>query len=148
MDFSATVSGYRVPLSHMTSTYLLPEWLLGNGPTMSIAIQLNGSSFTGKGEHSNLADIKDLPNFVEITTKPKATVVHKPIVVAGGKTKQDVIIADATSTAPVTLWEGNRLIEGPTYYFTNLLVRTFQLRQKACLHQSMSRLRRMRTSLT
>jgi len=37
-------------------------------------------------------------------------------VVAGGKIKQDVIIADATSTAPLTLWEADVdcLIEGNT----------------------------------
>ena len=81
-----------------------------------------------KREHTNLEDIKDLPNFVEITTTAKAISVHKPIMVAGGKTKQDIIIADATSTAPLTLWETDVdcLIEGNTYSFTNLLVRTFQ----------------------
>ena len=81
-----------------------------------------------KREHINLEDIKDLPNFVEITTTAKVISVHKPIMVAGGKTKQDIIIADATSTAPLTLWETDvdRLIEGNTYSFTNLLVRTFQ----------------------
>ena len=57
----------------------------------------------------------------------KATAVQKPIVVTGGKTKQDVI-ADATSTGPLTPWEGDvdRLIEGQRYSVTNLLVRTFQ----------------------
>ena len=37
-----------------------------------------------KHKHTNLEDIKDLPNFVEITTKAQAISDQKPILVAGG----------------------------------------------------------------
>lgn len=79
-------------------------------------------------EYSKLQDLKDKPSFHHLSTRAKAISVHKPIVVTGGKKKQDIIIADATATASLTLWEENvdRIIEGNTYSFNNLIVKTFR----------------------
>lgn len=56
-----------------------------------------------KPEDTKLKDFKDKPNFHHLSTRAKAISVHSPIVETGGKKKQDVIIADATATAPLTL---------------------------------------------
>lgn len=85
-----------------------------------------------KREIIKLEEIKDVPNFHEIATTAKAISVHKPIVAASGKRKQDIILVDGTATAPLTLWEKaiGHVSEGDTYTFTNLLVRMFQSKKQ------------------
>ena len=48
--------------------------------------------------------------------------------VAGGKTKQDITIADDTSTARLTLWQENvdTLTINGSYHLSRMVVRTFQ----------------------
>ena len=55
----------------------------------------------GKGISQEVRNIPVLPNFVEIATK--ATAIPEADDGSWWKTKQDVIIVDATSTAPLTL---------------------------------------------
>ena len=54
-----------------------------------------------------------------------------PINSAGGKTKQDIVVADSTGKATVTVWEGNvgRLQERKSYKLNKLEVRSYQGKQ-------------------
>ena len=72
---------------------------------------------------------------VNLHNKAKATAVHKPIVVDEGKPKQGVTIANATSIAPLDLWEGDvdRLTEGQTYSFTYIFAGQDISRQETTL---------------
>ena len=54
-----------------------------------------------KGISQEVRNIPVIPNFVEIATK--ATAIPEADCSNWWKTKQDVIIVDATSTAPLTL---------------------------------------------
>ena len=74
-----------------------------------------------------LDSLEDKCNFDKVTFSAKAIRVDDPIHIAAGKTKQDVIVADASSTARVTLWESDigKLTQDESYKFTNLVVRTY-----------------------
>lgn len=76
---------------------------------------------------TNLIEITLLINFQKITVDIKVIDVHDPITVNGGKQKQDVIIADATATAKVTLWEKSidLLVPGHSYTLKNFAVREY-----------------------
>ena len=66
--------------------------------------------------------------FQRFTTKAKVVRIHDAIQVAGGKLKQEIVIADSSATATLTLWEtdvGAVKLDG-TYCFSNLVVKTFQ----------------------
>ena len=79
---------------------------------------------------SNLIILENLQNkcnFEKVTFSAKAIRVDDPIRVGAGKTKQDIAVADASSTARVTLWENDigKLTQDVSYKFTNLIVRTY-----------------------
>ena len=54
--------------------------------------------------------------------------LDEPKVVGGGKTKQDVTIADVNTSVILTTWEGDvgKLQSGQLYKFNRLVVRTFR----------------------
>ena len=66
--------------------------------------------------------------FQKITTSVKVIQVSDIVTVTGGKKKQDVTIADNTSTAKVTLWEQyiGALQDGKSYKLNNFVVREYK----------------------
>ena len=64
----------------------------------------------------------------KVTLNAKVINVEAPAKVSGGLTKQDVVIADSTSPARITLWERDigQLTEGNSYRFTDIVVRMYQ----------------------
>ncbi len=73
---------------------------------------------------NNLADKAD---FDKVSFPAKVTCVSNPIHVSGGKTKQDIVVADTLASARVTLWEDDvgKLKKDSSYKFTNFVVRTY-----------------------
>ena len=51
-----------------------------------------------------------------------------PVIVSGGKCKQNAIIADTTGSATLTLWESDigKLQEQESYHLIKLIVRIYQ----------------------
>ena len=84
--------------------------------------------------------VPDIPNVIELNELPKifdfqrvsvyikVISITKPLTVTGGKTKQDIIISDATATSRLTLWEEqvNTLNENNSYYLSNMVVRQYK----------------------
>ena len=58
----------------------------------------------------------------------KAVHVDESVKVAGGISKQDVVIADSTSVAKIMLWERDIgcVVEGKSYSFGQVVVRSYQ----------------------
>ena len=58
----------------------------------------------------------------------KVALANDPLRVTGGKTKQDIVISDDTSTARLTLWEDrvNTMFDGDSYALRNVVVRQFR----------------------
>ena len=85
-----------------------------------------------KLEPAPLRQLKDKLDFTRFSTTAKAIHVNKPILVAGGKKKQDIVIADDSATAALTLWEEDidRIVKGQTYSFSNLIVKTFRQKKQ------------------
>ena len=52
-----------------------------------------------------LSQLPSLKEFQNVNVLVKIVNLNEPIVVMGGKTKQDVIVGDHTATATLTLWE-------------------------------------------
>jgi len=62
--------------------------------------------------------------------KPRLVKKRKPIYVSTGKMKQDVIVADHTSTTKVNLWEDYvDFMEDKSYSLTDFVVREYNCRQ-------------------
>ena len=63
-----------------------------------------------------------------VSVMAKDVKVKQPVHVSGGLTKQDIIIADETGRATLTLWESD--VETVTanllYHFNNIIVREYQ----------------------
>lgn len=75
-----------------------------------------------------LLQLSDIQLFQKITTSAKVIQVSDTITVTGGKKKQEVTIADDTSTAKVTLWEQyiGILQDGKSYKLNNFVVREYK----------------------
>ena len=75
-----------------------------------------------------LLQLSDIQLFQKITTSVKIIQVSDIVTVTGGKKKQDVTIADNTSTAKVTLWEQyiGALQDGKSYKLNNFVVREYK----------------------
>ena len=58
----------------------------------------------------------------------KVVRVDGSVKVAGGISKQDVVIADSTSVAKITLWERDIgcVVEGKSYSFGQVVVHSYQ----------------------
>ena len=71
--------------------------------------------------------LPDIDVFVKVTVSAKVKEV-KDAEAIGDKLKQDVILADSTGFAKLTLWEEyvTSLIEGRSYRFKNLVVKSYQ----------------------
>ena len=79
----------------------------------------------------NVIKIIDLPsinNFQRVSVDIKVVAINEPLNVAGGKTKQDITVADDTSTARLTLWQENvdTLTINGSYHLSGMVVREFQ----------------------
>ena len=74
-------------------------------------------------------DFLDMKNeHDKVTVSAKVPHVDQPIQVSANLTKQDVIIADATASAKITLWEDNlnTVDEGQSYEFKSVTVRCYK----------------------
>ena len=49
--------------------------------------------------------LPDMQEFDKVNVNVKITDIHPPQIVNGGKRKQEVVLADETGTATLTLWE-------------------------------------------
>ena len=76
---------------------------------------------------TTLINLPSLLNFQQIVTTIKVIQTPDPMTVTGGKCKQDVIIADDTATAKVTLWEQyvGALQLGNSYMLKNFVIREY-----------------------
>ena len=72
-----------------------------------------------------LSQIQHIQKFLKVSTEVKVLVQKRePIYVSTGKMKQDVIVADHTSTMKVNLWEDYvHFMEDKSYSLTDFLVR-------------------------
>ena len=64
----------------------------------------------------------------KVSVAAKVIGVEKPVKVSGGITKQEVTIADASSAARLTMWEGDvgSMVDGKSYRLSNVVVRSYQ----------------------
>lgn len=88
----------------------------------------NQKCIQAKAEYSTLDMLQHSILFQRFTTKAKVIHIRDAIQVAGGKTKQEIVIADSSAKATLTLWGtdvGAVKLDG-TYCFSNLKVKTFQ----------------------
>ena len=78
-----------------------------------------------------LSQIQHVQQYQKVSTDVKVLVKREPIFVSTGKMKQDVIVADHTSTMKVTLWEDyvNVMEEDKSYSLTDFVVREYNYRQ-------------------
>ena len=73
---------------------------------------------------SCLSEISSCGNFDPVNVQGKVTKVNGPMSVHTGKKKQDVVIADSSASAKLTIWEEmiGSIIEGTSYKFSNVFV--------------------------
>ena len=66
--------------------------------------------------------------FNKVSVAAKVIGVEKPVKVSGGITKQEVTIADVSSAARLTMWEGDvgSMVDGKSYRLSNVVVRSYQ----------------------
>jgi len=78
-----------------------------------------------------LSQIQHIQKFLKVSTEVKVLVQKRePIYVSTGKMKQDVIVADHTSTMKVNLWEDYvDFMEDKSYSLTDFVVREYNCRQ-------------------
>jgi len=78
-----------------------------------------------------LSQIRHIQQFQKVSTEVKVLVKREPIYVSTGKMKQDVIVADHTSTMKVTLWEDyvDFMEEDKSYSLTDFVVREYNCHQ-------------------
>ena len=74
-----------------------------------------------------LNELQDHDEYDRVTIRAQVMRANEPQKVGMGKLKQEVILADSTATAMITLWETdvNMLIEGKSYQMSKLVVRSF-----------------------
>ena len=75
-------------------------------------------------------NLNDLPNYDDydyVTVSVLVVKLHEPKKVGTGQLKQEVLLADATAKAMLTLWEDdiNSIVEGKSYQMNKLYVRSF-----------------------
>ena len=75
-----------------------------------------------------LRDLSTRNTFNKVSVPAKVIRVDDPVKVSGNLTKQDIVVADSTSAAKLTVWEANVgcVTEGESYRFVNLVVRSYQ----------------------
>ena len=75
-----------------------------------------------------LTDLPRITNFQRVSTNVKVIAINEPLNVSGGKTKQDITVADSTSTSRLTLWQENvdTLTQNQSYHLSNMVVREYQ----------------------
>ena len=75
-----------------------------------------------------LNQLNDFPQHSRVTIRVAVIKVNEPQTVAGGKLKQDVVVADTTAKATVTLWEPDINILKPqkSYQLNRLQIRSYQ----------------------
>ena len=75
-----------------------------------------------------LEDLDSCSEYEKVTVKVKVNHLDTPVIVSGGKRKQNVIIADTTGSATLTLWESDigKLQEDESYHLIKLIVRIYQ----------------------
>ena len=79
----------------------------------------------------DLISLEILPNlsvYTEVNFKAKVIDLQKPEKISNGLTKQEVIIADLTAAARLTIWESDvaTLTKDNSYYFKAMSVRSFK----------------------
>lgn len=77
-----------------------------------------------------ISEIVEMKIHDDVSVKIKVMKVKQPDVVTNGKRKQDVVIADASGSTVLTLWEDDigSLIDGKLYQLSKVLVQTFKER--------------------
>ena len=77
---------------------------------------------------NRLSEVPLRKPYEQVSVMAKDLKVKQPVHVSGGLTKQDIIIADETGRAILTLWESD--VETVTasllYHFNNIIVREYQ----------------------
>ena len=75
-----------------------------------------------------LSEIHDLAEYSRIAVEVKIIHIDDPVEIPTGKKKQDIIIADKTQSARLTLWEEDigKLSESKSSHLSGLLIREFQ----------------------
>ena len=78
-----------------------------------------------------LNQMHEFSDYQRVTVRVKVVKVHEPHKLNIGKTKQDIVVADSTGKATVTLWEGDvgQLQENKSYKLNKLEVRSYQGKQ-------------------
>ena len=69
-----------------------------------------------------LSDLDKKQEYDRVTVRVKVIKTHDPQVVGTGKTKQDIVIADATGKSTVVLWESNvhKLLNHKSYQLSRV----------------------------
>lgn len=75
----------------------------------------------------SLDKLPDMQEYNKVNVKAKIANISPPQTVNGGKKKQEIVLADETGTATLTLWEADidSLQLSQSYAFTKLVVRIF-----------------------
>ena len=75
-----------------------------------------------------LDQLDTLDEYDKVSVEPTVIQVSDPVTVSTGKQKQEITIADAISTATLTLWESDigKLQLCDSYHLNKAIVRTFQ----------------------
>ena len=74
-----------------------------------------------------LCDLDKQDEYTRVTFSAQVAKVSEPCSVGAGKTKQEVLLCDASGSATLTLWEDdvNMLTENKSYQMNQLVVRSF-----------------------
>lgn len=74
-----------------------------------------------------LCDLDKHDEYTRVTFSAQVAKVSEPRSVGAGKTKQEVLLCDASGSATLTLWEDdvNMLTENKSYQMNRLVVRSF-----------------------
>ena len=88
-----------------------------------------------------LGQLQSINAYERVTVDIKVLKCKDQIQVFGGKTKQDIIVADHRSTAKLTLWEEHigKLVKNSSYSLKN-----FQVRENAAIKSLSMETRRLR----
>lgn len=75
-----------------------------------------------------LKGLSGIPPFTRVTCEAKVVQVEEPTETANGKTLQNVMIADSSGMAKVTLWESDvhKLEADKSYRFSKMMLREFR----------------------
>jgi hypothetical protein len=81
-----------------------------------------------EGKFIKLRDLQMTPEFQLVSVAAKVTSITDPSKVANGKLKQDLTIADATSSARFTIWEDEigKFDLGKSYNICSIKVREYR----------------------